>query len=243
MRWINRDPIEEEGGNNLYATCGNNLLCYYDALGQKWMIERKRGNFATAMPLSPSDTFGTLANEIGLDYLDYAKWANTKDKKAKVCKKYKIPNFIAFHYGPIIPFVDDYLSVNSYWRSKNDVLVSYYRHLGFRIEEKNNVSGEFVKATLHSNGLYAFFFTGHGSKTSGISTTGQQDAVFPDRRFTRYGIHFMRINACYSAFAYSNSSYDWAQNVARAGLFVGYPLAVFRWVNHDVEVVRAGTNK
>ena len=30
-RWISRDPIEEEGGENLYAFCGNNPVCYADA--------------------------------------------------------------------------------------------------------------------------------------------------------------------------------------------------------------------
>ncbi len=32
-RWLNRDPIEEEGGVNLYAFCGNNGVCAVDALG------------------------------------------------------------------------------------------------------------------------------------------------------------------------------------------------------------------
>ena len=30
MRWINRDTIEENGGDNLYAVCGNNANCYVD---------------------------------------------------------------------------------------------------------------------------------------------------------------------------------------------------------------------
>jgi len=33
-RWLNRDPIEEEGGENLYAFCGNNPINKYDLLGQ-----------------------------------------------------------------------------------------------------------------------------------------------------------------------------------------------------------------
>ena len=32
-RWLNRDPIEEEGGENLYAFCGNNALWLYDVNG------------------------------------------------------------------------------------------------------------------------------------------------------------------------------------------------------------------
>ena len=38
-RWLNRDPIEEEGGLNLYAFCGNNVLHKIDALGKRcWPI-------------------------------------------------------------------------------------------------------------------------------------------------------------------------------------------------------------
>ena len=33
MRWLNRDPIEEAGGVNLYAFCGNNVLSRFDAHG------------------------------------------------------------------------------------------------------------------------------------------------------------------------------------------------------------------
>ena len=35
MRWINRDPIEEEGGLNLYAICGNNSISKADSLGME----------------------------------------------------------------------------------------------------------------------------------------------------------------------------------------------------------------
>ena len=32
-RWVNRDPIGENGAGNLYDPCGNNLLGYFDVLG------------------------------------------------------------------------------------------------------------------------------------------------------------------------------------------------------------------
>lgn len=32
-RWLNRDPIEEAGGENLYAFCGNNSILFADMLG------------------------------------------------------------------------------------------------------------------------------------------------------------------------------------------------------------------
>ena len=44
MRWLNRDPIEEEGGLNLYGFCGNNAMNRVDIIGlidYKGRSERK----------------------------------------------------------------------------------------------------------------------------------------------------------------------------------------------------------
>ena len=35
-RWLNRDPIEEGGGENLYVFCANNPILYYDILGMSF---------------------------------------------------------------------------------------------------------------------------------------------------------------------------------------------------------------
>ena len=37
MRWTTRDPIEEEGGLNLYSFCGNDGVNYFDSLGM-WTL-------------------------------------------------------------------------------------------------------------------------------------------------------------------------------------------------------------
>ena len=36
-RFINKDPIEEQGGLNLYGFCGNNGINHWDLLGQSWL--------------------------------------------------------------------------------------------------------------------------------------------------------------------------------------------------------------
>ncbi len=35
-RWLNRDPIEEQGGLNLYGMVGNNALGHFDTDGRAW---------------------------------------------------------------------------------------------------------------------------------------------------------------------------------------------------------------
>ena len=41
MRWLNRDPIEELGGLNLYGFCDNTPLCFYDPHGDQAVFEIK----------------------------------------------------------------------------------------------------------------------------------------------------------------------------------------------------------
>ncbi|MGN0845362.1 MAG: RHS repeat-associated core domain-containing protein, partial [Kiritimatiellia bacterium] len=47
MRWLNRDPIEESGGENLYAFCQNNPNSHYLASLTKSMQEYIVKNIST----------------------------------------------------------------------------------------------------------------------------------------------------------------------------------------------------
>ena len=51
MRWLNRDPIEEEGGVNLYGFCKNNGIANYDTDGRAFFAVRrlKIGSFNVPM--------------------------------------------------------------------------------------------------------------------------------------------------------------------------------------------------
>ena len=41
MRWLNRDPIEEDGGRNIYGFCGNSSVCKYDKDGRAYFAVRR----------------------------------------------------------------------------------------------------------------------------------------------------------------------------------------------------------
>ena len=62
MRWLNRDPIGEEGGLNLYAFCENLAIRRWDYLGQhwefstpKWDKQRKELEFTVKYIMPPSE--------------------------------------------------------------------------------------------------------------------------------------------------------------------------------------------
>ena len=71
-RWISRDPIEEDGGDNLYSFLSNSSLNLYDLFGLFWLIQRDGGDFASVSGYCTS--ISELAEEIGLDVTEYRKW-------------------------------------------------------------------------------------------------------------------------------------------------------------------------
>ena len=63
-RWLTRDPIEEDGGLNLYGFCGNNAVCRYDKDGRAYFALRKLKGFVWLGPLSRNPLFDALNIEI-----------------------------------------------------------------------------------------------------------------------------------------------------------------------------------
>jgi RHS repeat-associated protein len=57
MRWLNRDPIEEKGGLNLYGFCGNNPVARYDKDGRAYFAVRRLGAFKNPIIFSGNLTF------------------------------------------------------------------------------------------------------------------------------------------------------------------------------------------
>ena len=229
-RWLNRDPIEEEGGLNLYGFCGNNAIDTCDCLGLKWEIIR-RGNpyvYALARPGDSTDTFETLARTVGLDLADYQIWAHTKDTTPSRCKWYYIPNVKVYHRGARHWWDRAGTSVFAYWDHVNRVQMLRDIKDGFMVVSEDVLSEAAMINGLQMEGIYEYTFTGHGAR--GEVATGNLDAKYSrPQRITKYGIHKLTIQACgsfrdqsYIDTAKRNKSVGWAANVAAAGTYVGY---------------------
>lgn len=100
-RWLNKDPIEENGGVNLYNFVGNNGVSRIDPLGLKWKKfgpnnDRSRMIWGRE---SMNDTFEELAKKVGLQASEHDKWAVIRaepvhgdESDKKYCQKYSVPN-------------------------------------------------------------------------------------------------------------------------------------------------------
>ena len=52
-RWLNRDPIEERGGANLYGFCANTPALYWDGYGLAWEFQSSVIHSQFGFPLNP----------------------------------------------------------------------------------------------------------------------------------------------------------------------------------------------
>ncbi len=166
-RWLTRDPIEEDGGDNLYAFCGNNGVATFDALGLQWTISRTGGNFALAQ--GSYDSIHSLADIIGLAVGDYKKWASpfsepTPNSPYQIlqCVKLRIPNTVIAYWAGALG------SFGKWWVNYNDG-VEHLRELGFRVNSLSHgkdavsipIQSQLMSAT-RGKWLQGFYFWGHG---------------------------------------------------------------------------------
>ena len=79
MRWLNRDPIEEEGGLNLYAAFGNSIIFAYDVLGLWSATSESRCDKRRVYKKGKKDTIKGLAKEVGMDESTFSLWARIED--------------------------------------------------------------------------------------------------------------------------------------------------------------------
>ena len=166
-RWISRDPIEEEGGVNLYAMVGNCTTQSWDILGLDWIIERdKQQEWATATRTSLADGVDKLASKAFLSESEVLAWLKNvnlspviqDDLNSKRC--FKIPNtfVVAIGEGTIAGPVLTYwaMQVTKALEKKN-ILVKHFNSIAL-------VGAQEMRETIKADNNLGYAFFGHGNK-------------------------------------------------------------------------------
>ena len=81
-RWINRDPIAEEGGRNLYGFVGNNVMDLYDFLGLIEAGDREYWGFANSLTEDTGKNRGNCWRYVCNDPVKY--YSNLERNKHKI---------------------------------------------------------------------------------------------------------------------------------------------------------------
>jgi RHS repeat-associated protein len=239
-RWLSRDPIEEDGGPSLFGFVGNDGINRIDLWGLEWIVEKAGAPQATAyVPCGDNDSWDALARKIHLDTSDYQRWAQTTDVKPIPGKKYKIPNTIYIDFGQKHWW--DSVMVIGLWRTMARQDKEAWEKKGYFVVLQEDIGSEDVIIQhLSSPFIYGYLFVGHGGSPAIINSITDEAGVGPDR-YTKHGIAFMNLRACYSAqrFPTPGRHYRfnaWESNVAKRGWFTGYTglvnvvNEVFQWV-------------
>ena len=119
MRWLNRDPIEEKGGMNLYAFCYNNGMYQIDRLGlYLWYVlyydepNNRNGNFKRAAEtcknnIEKSSTFNSKCDAVEMYSIQTANdffsvWTTLNAhsrKKSKRVTRYQVKGLYLFTHS------------------------------------------------------------------------------------------------------------------------------------------------
>ena len=87
-RWLSRDPIEEQGGLNLYGFVNNDPVNAYDTLGLWKEYKKTRKKRRRTYIQENGDTREDLARIVGLDVGEFNDWA----KQENAGCAYSVPN-------------------------------------------------------------------------------------------------------------------------------------------------------
>ncbi len=177
-RWLNKDPMGETGGENLYANSGNNLVNNYDVLGLNWKIQREGKERAVACPDTADDTIKTLADKIGLEESESEKWlldgAGKGITKANYTytKAYTIPNTVVVSAGTGTLDKDSWLflkSIEEQTQTFRNVARKFESGLtedGFKVVAYYQYSGDIFVSSLSNPNVFGFMFVGHSEFAS-----------------------------------------------------------------------------
>ena len=251
-RWGSRDPIEEEGGANVYCFLGNNVVSKIDLYGMMWSIQRNGSPRATATPSTEYDTWDDLAVAVGLDTRDYKRWVQPADPKPLRCKKYSVPNTVFIDLGAKTWLDVGPFNIITLLRQEADWYKQHLSAEGYFVVVTKKPRGSDIMDHLSSKNIQMYYYFGHGWNGGKINTGGYggTEWVAP-ARYTIYGISKMRLFACNSMDPVAGEAgryvhTPWERNVAIRGTVGGFVGEVsgwqWIWYGYALMAVYPGTN-
>jgi hypothetical protein len=228
-RWLNRDPIEEAGGVNLYGFCQNNALWGYDTLGLEWILERNASKrWAIARRSSRRDTVKALADKLKLDFNERAKWL--KRNKDNPCL-FEVPNVFCV-YTSKSGWGDGVITFVTQLKRKAMSDADLYRDRGFMVISHKWASSEDAFYDMWTqDGIYAISFAGHGSRSGFVADKTSGSAIDPLSVHPPYHLSAIRAYSCLSSSDIPGNSIlpdgtipfgSWKNHVSQRGTFFGY---------------------
>ncbi|WP_217704963.1 RHS repeat-associated core domain-containing protein [Victivallis sp. Marseille-Q1083] len=256
-RWISRDPIEENGGVNLYGMVENCTINKFDINGLAWKIERDKKSWANATREFLEDDFKILSELVKLEHSELKKWlknedgSEVSDKDLETKCNFKVPNTMIV-YTTKSQWGDGWLAFVTQLKLMAVKSGNNYRKKNYLVIEHKWASSESLFISLwETDGIVAFAFAGHGS-TAGFNSeptsihevnTSSWD-VNPPYKLQAIGAytcfsstrHFAGINADGTPIDRS-----WKDLISSLGTFLGFSGAVnYFTASYYLEAINIG---
>jgi RHS repeat-associated protein len=204
-RWLNRDPIEEEGGLNLYAFCGNSGMNMFDVMGLRWLkhsycsYDKAKGRiFMDGSRKSRKlvscgywDSINDLDIELDLD--EYEKWLKPEDGKPlpaskfeqmNACRVFSIPNNVYIVVGWLekgtdrMESYDYYISHGLfYWRYILSQKFQFQKQ-GLQVLVNKNADSDYIIQMLGDENIWGVSYFGHGGAWKVPSRSAKSGVAF-----------------------------------------------------------------
>jgi len=191
-RWINRDPIEEEGGLNIYGSTNNSPLSIYDNLGLWVLKSNSDKNAARRIYIAENmnDNVKNLARLVKLDPAEFDKWGKIIKGNPKRPCEVSVPNTI---------YIIDSISYIFVWNSWQWGEERVLKKQGYKIIEINDPNYNDAIATFRQPNIYGVIVIAHGDRDKkGGFLTSDDRVVMPSSVSVNYKLGLLKLLVCYT---------------------------------------------
>ena len=228
-RWTKQDPVEEEGGVNLYVFIENKSVNSFDVFGLWSEIENENDpSYGRRIYVrsSADDTKESLAKELRLDPAEFEKWAIVLEaQKGKPCKV-SVPNTV---------YVLDLIwyPVWNSWQLGEERVI---RNAGYKVVEINDPNSTIAKNIFSAEDIFGIVVMAHGDPDYKGSFLASDDRRVNAQSINlKYKLGALKLIVCYA----KNEQDKWRKAVAPNGYF--YPGKLGRiysaeasWIPHGI---------
>jgi RHS repeat-associated protein len=161
--WLNRDPVQESGGQNLYAFTANDAANSYDHLGLEWKIFNVSSAPRADVTGGCGDTVRQLAEKIHLDADEYRRWIvpllgelpGTPDDPLVGDVVFSIPNTVYVNRVGSFPVYMAYVADQERLALKIQ---------GFKVIYQTDLDNAKVLAQFADTNIFGFINVAHGEE-------------------------------------------------------------------------------
>jgi RHS repeat-associated protein len=236
-RWVNRDPLGERGGVNVYVLAENNAVDRIDYLGLEWQGPYRQHDRRAIVEADCGDSVRGIESLVPYDLREFGKWLKREDQgswpiasideKFLEKRKFSVPNVVYIVRGPEDNWVAEGINIyadNAHMSNQRGV----YYSLGFDVVIRQTMIWDEWKAALGSVNIHGLLYFGHGPE---MRAWNDSRTISPyhdikggvHRPWLHHGLGFLNHHGCLGM------KFNFAQWVSNRGLYryhIGYTYAL-----------------